>query len=193
MNMTGVSLLGWVHTAACTIALLAGAYVLVWEKGTARHKQMGRIYVYSLFVACIAIFGVYHFDIRFSPFKAGPGIFGLFHYENVAALAALLLAFFAASRQNRAFFAYAHPVAMLFTYYMLLGGLINELFVRVAPLRALAGATLPPGARNPAQSAIVGTAQLAAMLWFLGAIVWFAMKVARSRRKPGAAAAMAAE
>jgi len=182
MNMDGVSFLGWVHTIACTVALLAGAYVLLREKGTARHKQMGRIYFYALLVACLSIFGVYHFDIQFAPLKAGPGIFGLFHYENLATLVALLIAFFAASRQRRAFFAYAHPLAMLFTYYMLLGGLINELLVRVPVLRALALAGAPAG-RNPAQTPLAVAAQWAAMLWFLGAVVWFAVQVARGRRR----------
>ena len=142
---------------------------------------MGKIYVYTMLVATISIFFVYHFDIRFAPLKAGPGIFGLFHYENIATLVFLLLGFAAAPRQKNAFFAYAHPLSMLFTYYMLIGGLINELFVRVAFLRALAMAQLPAGARNPAQSPLAGMIQMAALLWFLGALVWFIVKVARHR------------
>ena len=155
--------------------------MIVRTKGTPAHRQMGKIYVYTLLVATISIFFVYHFDIQFAPLKTGPGIFGLFHYENVVTLVFLLLGFVAASRQRHGFFAYAHPFCMLFTYYMLIAGLINELFVRVPVLRAFAMAQLPAGARNPAQSPLVGMVQMVAMLWFFGALIWFGVKVARHR------------
>ena len=44
MNMTGVSIPGWIHTIACTVALMAGAYVILGAKGTPLHRQVGRIF-----------------------------------------------------------------------------------------------------------------------------------------------------
>jgi uncharacterized membrane protein len=182
MNMTGVSMVGWLHTLACTAAIAVGAYVLTGAKGTALHRRAGRWYVYTMLVANISSFGVYHFDIaRFVPFTGGPGTFGLFHWESVFTLAFLLLAWFAASRQRRAVWAYLHPVSMLVTYYMLIGGLVNELFVRVAFLRALAIAQLH-GADNPVRAPIAGEVQGAVMLVFVVLMFYFVAKVALHRR-----------
>jgi len=183
MNMTGVSLLGWIHTLACTLAILSGALVLLREKGTARHRRMGRIYLYAMLVALISSFGVYHFDVRsFVPFRGEKDVFGIFHWESVFTLFFLLLALFAASRQKRALWAYVHPVSMLITYYMLIGGLVNEVFVRVAFLRELALSEVH-GAGNPVQTPIAGLTQMAALAGFLILLVMFVVQVARRRRR----------
>jgi uncharacterized membrane protein len=180
MNMTGVSIIGWLHTLAATLAILVGAAVLFGTKGTARHRFFGRTYFYSMIAANLLSFGVYHFDIaRFVPFSAGPGVFGLFHWESVFTLAFLLLGFHAASRQRRAVWAYAHPISMLITYYMLIGGLVNEVFVRVPFVRDLA---LAGHGGNPARTPLAGAAQGAAMLAFLAMLVYFIVKVALYRR-----------
>jgi uncharacterized membrane protein len=187
MNMHGVSLIGWLHSITCTVALLAGGWNFLRPKGTATHRLVGRIYFYVMLFANLSVFAIYHFDIVFSkPVKFGPGHFGIFHWEAVATLIALLIGVFAASRQRRAFWAYAHPIAMLFTYYMLIGGLINELFVRVAVLRNFA---LAHGRFNVAGSPIVGMAQFAAMLVFLVLLIYFPVKVALYRRRVSLAAA----
>jgi uncharacterized membrane protein len=189
MNMIGVSMLGWLHTLACTVAIGIGAYVLAGPKGTALHRRTGRWYVYTMLVATISSFGVYHFDIsRFVPFTAGAGTFGLFHWETVFTLFFLLLAWFAASRQRRAVWAYAHPVSMLVTYYMLIGGLVNELFVRVAFLRNFARAQLH-GAGNPVRAPIAGEVQGVVMLVFVAMLIYFVTRVALYRRGLRAVAA----
>lgn len=181
MNMTGVSIIGWLHTLAATLAILVGGVVLAGPKGTPRHRFFGRAYFYTMIAANVSSFGVYHFDIaRFVPFTAGAGIFGLFHWESVFTLAFLLLAFYAASRQRRALWAYAHPVSMLVTYYMLIGGLVNELFVRVAFIREFAMRQLH-GEGNPVRAPIAGMVQGAVMLAFLVLLAVFVVQVARRR------------
>jgi hypothetical protein len=146
---------------------------------------LGRTYVYSMVATNALSMGVYHFDIaRFAPFTAGPGIFGLFHWEAVFTLFFLGVGFHSASRQRRAFWAYLHPVSMLVTYYMLIGGLVNELFVRVPFIRALATAGHPG---NPVRTPIAGMMQGLVMMIFLAMLVWFAVKVALGRRGPAIA------
>ena len=179
MLMSNVSLIGWLHTLACTFALIAGGWNIATPKGTKLHRRVGWVYVAAMLAANISAFGVYHFDIaRFRPFTAGPGVFGLFHWEAVTTLVFLLLAVYAAPRQNRALWAYTHPLAILATYYMLLGGLINELFVRVPVLRAFAQSH---GGVGFGRSPVIGMTQSAALLWFLVAIVYFIIKVALYR------------
>src|SRR5215467_12291116 len=134
MNMAGISGIGWLHTFASLLALVLGAFVLMRRKGTSLHKLVGKIYAGALLVAGFTALAIYHFDIQFVPFKAGPGVFGLFHYETVATLALLFFALFTARHQRHAFSAYAHPISMLMVYYSVVAALLNELVVRVAPL-----------------------------------------------------------
>jgi len=182
MNMTGVSIFGWLHTLGATLAILIGALVIFGAKGTPRHRYFGRVYVYTMIVTNVLSFAVYHFDIaRFVPFRGGAGVFGLFHWEAVFTLFFLLLGWFAATRQRRAVFAYLHPISMLITYYMLIGGLVNELFVRVAFIRDFAMANAH-GARNPAQTPLAGMVQGTVMLIFIAMLVYFIVKIALYRR-----------
>lgn len=186
MNMDGVSLVGWLHSLAATLSILIGAMVIFGAKGTKRHRFLGKTYFVAMIAANVSSFGVYHFDIAgFVPFRAGPGVFGLFHWESVFTLFFLLLGFHAASRQRRAPWAYLHPASMLITYYMLMGGLVNELFVRVPAVRALA---LAGRAGNPTQTALAGMVQGGVMMAFLTLLVWFTVKVALYRRRTAAIA-----
>ena len=187
MNMEGVALIGWLHAIACAIALVTGGWNIVATKGTSTHRLVGRIYFYVMLFANLSTLGIYHFDIaHFVPFAAGPNVFGLFHWEAVFTLVVLLLGVYAAPRQRRAVWAYVHPIAMLTTYYMLMGGLINELFVRVSVLRAIMVAHQLPGSH---QSPVVGAAQSAAMLVFLIMVIVFAIRVAMYRRRAAASPA----
>jgi len=187
MDMSNVSLVGWAHSLACTLALVLGAWNIAMTKGSPRHRRVGMAYVFAMLAANLSAFGVYRFDIaHFRPFTAGAGVFGLFHWEAVATLVFLGLAVFAAPRQNRAVWAYTHPIAILVTYYMLLGGLINELFVRVTALRAFAAAH---GGLGFGRSPLIGAIQTAALAWLLLSILYFVVKIAVYRRRGALAVA----
>jgi hypothetical protein len=139
MRVAGISIIGWIHTVACIAALGFGAMNLVAAKGTSRHALRGAGYAASMIVAMALSLFMYRFDF---PLARGSqpeaGIFGLAHWFTVFALSFTLLGWYAASHKSRAFGAYAHPVAMTLSYYLLIGGLINELFVRVNILRPYA-------------------------------------------------------
>lgn len=181
MDMQGVSLVGWLHSLACTIAILTGAWNILGPKGTTTHRLVGRTYFYTMLFATLSTFAIYHFDIaHFVPFTAGPGTFGLFHWEAVFTLFFLLLGVYAAPRQRRAAWAYAHPLSMLTTYYMLMGGLVNELFVRVTFLRTFAASFSQSGL---AGSPVVGAVQSIVMLIYFGALIYFGVQVALYRRR----------
>ena len=83
---------------------------------------------------------------RGRPPEIGHG-FGFFHWLAVVTLVLVLLGRFAASRQRQAFFAYAHPVCMILSYWMLMGGAVNEVFDRVDWVKRMALA-ISPGARS---------------------------------------------
>ena len=192
MLIENISAIGWLHSIACVIALAAGAWNLVMPKGTAIHRLVGRAYFYTMVVVNLSVFAIYRFDIaHFRPFVAGPNTFGLFHREAVATLLVLLLGVYAAPRQQRAFWAYVHPLSMLTTYYMLIGGLINEAFVRITALRAVVRAQAH-GPSDFFSTHAVGMAQGSAMLLFIVLFLYFIVKVALYRRSARRGAAMGA-
>jgi len=188
MIVSNISLLGWLHALACLAALAAGSWNLALPKGTPLHRQVGRGYMLSMLVLNLSAFGIYKFDIgSFVPFHAGPHIFGLFHWFAVAALVFIAIGWYAARHQDRAFWAYTHPIAMLLSFYDLVGGGINEVFTRVLPLRAVLIASARaagPGRQPP----ILGEVQQLWMAAILVMIVYFIARVALWRRSAAVAA-----
>ncbi|HET7084175.1 MAG TPA: DUF6609 family protein [Rhizomicrobium sp.] len=180
MLLTGISLLGWVHTIACLIALCTGACVLAAQKGTRGHRLLGWWYATATAAQALTAMGVYRFDIGIRPLHTGPHIFGIFHWLAIAMLSLVVLAIFAARRQRRAVWAHVHAQAMLASTYILIGGSINEAFVRILPLRSLA-LSLSPHARNPINSLLAAEFQTASTVIWLALAIWFFIKVNRDR------------
>jgi uncharacterized membrane protein len=189
MHVHDISVPGWVHVIACLIALLAGAWNLALPKGTATHRAVGRAYIWAMIVVNISVLAIYKFDITFAPFHAGPDTFGFFHWLAVAALVFVSIGWYAARHQDRAVWAYLHPLMMLLSYYDLIGGGINEMFLRVEPLHAIAVASAKSVARTGthpvffAQAPVIILTQNAAMAATLLLIIYFAARVALRRRK----------
>jgi uncharacterized membrane protein len=139
MHMSEVTLIGWIHTVASMAAIVFGAWNIVAVKGGGSHKSRGNWYAATMVVAMVLSLGVYRFDLPVVPRpNSAIGGFGIFHWLAVAALVLTVIGYYSASRQARGFWAYGHPVAMTLSYYLLIGGLINELFVRVNVLRPFA-------------------------------------------------------
>lgn len=178
MHISDITAIGWLHSVTCVIALFAGAHNLVAEKGTPRHRAIGLGYFWTMIVLNVSSLAIYRFDIaQFRPFVAGPHIFGVFHWIAVATLVFVLVGRYAASHQDRALGAYAHPIAMILSYYMLVGGAINEAFARVDVLRALSHQSRFLHATPPI--ALTQTAWMAATFIL---ILFFTAKVALYRR-----------
>jgi uncharacterized membrane protein len=183
MLLTGISLLGWLHSIACLIALFCGAYVLAGPKGTRRHRLLGWWYAAATAAQALTAMGLYRFDIGFGPLRTGPNIFGVFHWLAIAMLALVLLAIFAARHQRRLVWAHVHAQAMLASYYILAGGFINEAFVRILPLRSFA-LSLSPRAPNPINTLLAREFHIASTMTWLFLALWFFLKVMRDRRTP---------
>ena len=175
MHVSDLLPIGLVHAIACLIALAAGAWNLAARKGTPGHRTVGTAYMLSMIVLNITAFAIYKFDIAsFQPFKAGPNTFGLFHWFAVATLVFIAIGWFAATRQNRAFWAYVHPTIMVLSYYMLLAGGINEIFVRVDFFRDLAAAG---GNDQYGRPQMIGASHAWWMAFCLLMILYFIMRV----------------
>jgi uncharacterized membrane protein len=185
MVVSDLSIIGWFHSLACLVALAAGAWNLALPKGTAPHRRVGLVYVWAMIALNLSVFVLYKFDIAFAPFRVGPHIFGLFHWFAVTALGLVLIAWFAASRQSHSAGAYAHPIAMVLSYYLLIAGGINEIFLRIDVLRHIAlasakSAHLPPVLFT--QSPVIVMTQNAMIAATFLLLIYFSAKVALYRR-----------
>lgn len=120
--------IGWAHTIASIVAMLAFVPVMLARKGSPRHRAWGRVYAIAYVALCVTAFGVYSQQRFWLP-----------HWLAVAGLAALALGYFAARLKPRGW-RYIHLTAMLLSAYNLFGGAVNEAFLRVDALRSLAGA-----------------------------------------------------
>jgi len=180
MHVADITPIGWIHTLACLVAIVAGALNLAAEKGTAQHRAVGRLYVWSMIVLNLSAFGIFRFDVaQFRPLVAGPHVFGLFHWFAVAGLVLVLIGRYAALRQDKAFWAYLHPIAMVLSYYDLIGGGVNEVFARIDVFRALA---FPAGSRpNFGGSTVIGLVQAGWMALALLLVIYFCIRVAYHR------------
>jgi uncharacterized membrane protein len=172
MNLD-LSLLGWTHALACLCALAAGAIMLVGPKGTSRHRSIGRLYLMAMLATNLTALGIYRRDMFYFP-----------HWFAVAALAAITVGFICVrTRRPRTYWLNAHLTCMVASYYMLIGGGVNEVFLRVGVLHAMAPDIL--------HSPLVGMTHFAVQAAFLILVAYFNVRYWSSRAlksAPGVAA-----
>jgi uncharacterized membrane protein len=155
--------LGWVHLVASLIALAAGFLVLLRPKGTPVHRRRGRVYALTLLITNITALGIYRRGVFFFP-----------HWLAIAALIVTTVGMVAAHfKIPQKAWLHFHLTCLLTSLYILVGGSVNEVFLRVDVLRRLA-----PSLNSP----VVGLTHLAVQIVFLTLIGYFnAMLLRRSR------------
>jgi uncharacterized membrane protein len=121
------SVVGWIHTVASVVAMLAFAPVMLARKGGRRHRAWGRAYSIAYVVLCVTSLGIYSQQRFWFP-----------HWLAVGGLAVLSVGYLAARLKPRGW-RYFHLSAMLLSAYNLFGGAVNEAYLRIRPLRELAG------------------------------------------------------
>jgi uncharacterized membrane protein len=160
VNLT-MSIIGWFHTAACVIALALGAYMIVARKGTPRHRRWGDWYVAAILFASVTSLTIYtrhafafaHWFAIMAIVTAGGGFaLGRWHGKGEA-------------------WKYGHLTCMILSYYVLVGGGVNEVFLRVSALRPIFFH----------QPRVVGETHGLVMLAFLVLILGFIAATAISR------------
>jgi uncharacterized membrane protein len=146
--------IGWLHTVFSLLALAAGAVVLMRPKGTPVHKLRGRIYVLAIIATCLTSFAIYR-----------RGVFWFPHWSGVAALVLIAGGFAFAHYKALRGWMHWHLSCMIASYYLLIGGGVNEVFVRVDALRRI----VP----DPLNSPLVGLTHFAVMVVFALLIAYF--------------------
>jgi uncharacterized membrane protein len=158
--------LGWVHFIASLAALAAGILVLLRTKGTPVHRLTGRIYALAILVTSFTALGIYRL-----------GSFFFAHWFAVAAVISTLIGLAAVHfRIPRVGWMHLHLTCMLVSFDILIGGAVNEVFLRVNFLHRLV-----PNLSSPA----VGATHFAVILFFAGLIAYFNAVILIRSRPPG--------
>ena len=164
MNLNLIPL-GWVHLAASLVAVAAAVIILVRAKGTPVHKRRGRIYVAAILVTSGTALGIYRLGIFFFP-----------HWFAIASLATTTIAFAAARfKFPRKGWVHIHLTAMLTSVYILIGGGVNEVFLRIDALHRWA-----PNLNSP----VVGMTHRMVQIAFVVLIAYFNVREWRRRSLP---------
>jgi uncharacterized membrane protein len=157
--------LGWAHFIASLVALAIGVLVLLQTKGTSVHKRNGRIYALAILATSFTALAIDRL-----------GVFFFAHWLAVAAVVALMIGVAAAHfRIPRIGWMHLHLTCMLISFYILIGGAVNEVFLRVNALHRLA-----PNLNAP----VVGLTHFAAILLFVGLIAYFNVATLIRSRAP---------
>ena len=159
--------LGWAHLVASLTALAVGMLVLLWPKGTLVHKRRGRVYALALLVTSGTALGIYRRGIFFFP-----------HWLAIAALVVTTAGVLAAHfKKPQKAWLHLHLTCLLTSFYILVGGGVNEIFLRVDFLHRLA-----PTLNSPA----VGSTRLGVIIVFLALIGHFNVVLRVRRERSGA-------
>ena len=158
MNLDLVPL-GWVHLVASLAALAIGILVLLRPKGTPVHRRRGRVYSLALLATNVTALGIYR----------ARGDFFFPHWLAMATLIVMTVGIVAAYfKVPRRAWLHLHLTCLLTSLYLLVGGGVNEVFLRVHVLRRLAVSLNSPA---------VGLTHLAVQISFLMLIGYFNIRV----------------
>src|SRR6266481_55705 len=161
-----LSILGWLHAGACLLAILVGARNFLAPKGTRNHRLAGQVFLIAMVIVNLTALGIYRHDRFFFP-----------HWLAVATLALITIAFASARwKRPQRLWLHVHVSSVVLSFYMLIGGGVNEIFLRVNVLR--------PFILDKASPA-VGMTHLILILGFLVALGGFNIIVARRQKAAG--------
>lgn len=153
------------HIISSSLALIIGAMVLFQTKGTPKHKRLGAFYFWLMVVANVTcLFIMKAFGKWFFP-----------HWLGIAALVVLIPGYLFGKYQWGKHWLKFHIIGIVLSYYLLVGGAINEAFLHIPPLRPhIIGGGGP----------VIGMVHMVAQLAFIVLLVFFLRKYRSWKNKP---------
>jgi uncharacterized membrane protein len=123
------STIGLIHTIFAVIAIASGALVLIFTKGTAKHKFIGYVFFLAMLLMNITAL-----------FTQSLYVFGPFHWMAIASLllvsVGVMFPMFFRSHPN---WLNIHYDLMLWSYVGLIAAMFSEIIVRVPAVGAVVG------------------------------------------------------
>jgi len=148
-------IISWTHTIAASLSLIFGTIVLFGKKGDTKHRKLGLWYFYAMLVNNLtALVIVKAFGKWFFP-----------HYLAIACLVVIIPGIVAIRRKHKHWLK-VHIISMIISYYLLIGGAINEAFLHIPKLR--------PYIIN--NDPVVGISHGITQLVFIGVLIYFLRK-----------------
>jgi uncharacterized membrane protein len=148
-------LISWTHTIAASLSLIFGTIVLFGTKGNAKHRKLGLWYFYAMLINNLTALVIMNaFGKWFFP-----------HYLAIACLIVIIPGIIAIRRKHKHWLK-VHIISMVISYYLLIGGAINETFLHIPKLRPYIINNEP----------IVGITHVIAQLIFIGVLIYFLRK-----------------
>jgi uncharacterized membrane protein len=115
------SLISIIHILSASLSIFFGGWVLCKKKGTSKHKKIGFYYFIAMLFNNITALMIYNaFNEWFFP-----------HWLAVATLSLLIPGYYVSKIKNSLFAMKVHIVAMICSYYFLIGGAVNEAFLHI--------------------------------------------------------------
>lgn len=115
------SLISSIHVVSASLSILFGGWVLIKGKGTLRHKKIGLYYFIAMLVNNSTALMIYNaFGEWFFP-----------HWLALAALAIIIPGYYISRLKNKSYALKIYIIAMVLSYYLLIGGAINEAFLHI--------------------------------------------------------------
>ncbi len=148
-------LISWTHIIAATLSLVFGTIVIFGNKGSMRHRKLGLYYFYAMLVNNLTALVI---------MKA----FGKWFFPHYLALACIIVIIpgIVAARVKHKYWVKVHIFSMVISYYLLIGGAINETFLHVPSLRPYIINNEP----------IVGITHAITQMVFIGVLIFFLRK-----------------
>lgn len=116
------------HVVLSLASLVLGAIILFNPKGTRTHRQVGKLYGFSMIGLNLSALGIYHLTGRFN----------LFHLTAILSLVLVVTGWAQVLLRRRLHkWLYRHYVYMCWSYVALVAAAFNEGFVRIGPLKLL--------------------------------------------------------
>jgi uncharacterized membrane protein len=110
-----------VQVICSVFALAIGLPILVAKKGDKAHAERGRMFVIAMVILNVTALFIYRFDEFFPP-----------HWFAVLSLAVILAVFWLARHKPFRNWQRGHIFCMVFSYYLLLAGGVNEAFLQLS-------------------------------------------------------------
>ena len=147
--------ISWSHTISATLSLVFGTIVVFGSKGDLRHKKLGLWYFYAMLINNLtALVIINAFGKWFFP-----------HYLAIACLIVIIPGITAIKFKHK-YWLKIHIISMVISYYLLMGGAINEAFLHIPKLRPFINNNDP----------IFGITHMVVQILFIGLLIYFLRK-----------------
>ena len=148
-----IDIIGWIHFLFSAFCMALGLQILSTRKGTSIHSTRGRVYIFSMIVVNVTALFIYRLDMFFFP-----------HWLAIVTLIVTLAGYWLAAKKPIKRWKGGHITCMVLSYYMLVGGAINEAFLRIEYFKNMV---------ESSGQQILGIWHSAAMLFFIVLLIVF--------------------